>query len=330
MAGKWNGFTEDDIKKLHDRELGSTRREDPVPGGEVRVAKRQARLLPGPGRKNVTRERMLQAPQQDALVTGSKEDVPEKAFLSRPEKTAGESKNKSVHLENSAGTVDMTSAVSIVAATEGSPAHTEGPLLVEGGGIEGPEQEPGGGKGLSCSLDEFRERQRLMEEQNRQRKQLLSQALADRKKRTKEEARHLQQIQDELQKLDHLLSNDVSILRNHIENASIEFMEAQKRYDKAEKEFLAAKLVLFGKLERKELLTGHLCQIIEQNELRKARKLSELMDKLELGVTVQQPQPPGDASTVPAQLRPGGCSEEQTAVSQKAEDNTQEEEQILP
>jgi len=44
---------------------------------------------------------------------------------------------------------------------------------------------------------------------------------------------------------------------------------------------LDAKQILFAKLERKELLTKHLCTIIEQNEMRKAQKLSELMAKLE-------------------------------------------------
>jgi RAB6-interacting golgin len=48
-----------------------------------------------------------------------------------------------------------------------------------------------------------------------------------RKKQTTAEAGRLQQIQDELQKLDMLLSNDVSILRDKIEVASQEFMEAQ-------------------------------------------------------------------------------------------------------
>lgn len=89
-------------------------------------------------------------------------------------------------------------------------------------------------------------------------------------------------IQEELQKLDQRLSCDVSIIRNQIEAASLEFMEAQKRYDRAEKEFLDAKLLLYTKLERKELLTHHLCTIIEQNEMRKAQKLSELMEKLQM------------------------------------------------
>lgn len=65
------------------------------------------------------------------------------------------------------------------------------------------------------------------------------------------------------------------------------FCCCRKRYNRAEKEFLEAKLCLFGKLERKELLTEHLCTIIEQNEMRKARKLSELMDKLELSTSIE-------------------------------------------
>lgn len=56
----------------------------------------------------------------------------------------------------------------------------------------------------------------------------------------------------------------------------------QLRFSRAEKEFLDSKQNLFAKMERKELLTKHLCTIIEQNELRKAKKLSELMGKLSI------------------------------------------------
>lgn len=76
-------------------------------------------------------------------------------------------------------------------------------------------------------LDEFQARQKLIEEQNRKRKELLAKALADRTKRTEEEARKLKEIQNEFKKLDAMLSNDVSILRHQIEAASLEFMEAQ-------------------------------------------------------------------------------------------------------
>lgn len=52
--------------------------------------------------------------------------------------------------------------------------------------------------------------------------------------------------------------------------------------EKAETEYVAAKLDLHKKTEVKEQLTEHLCAIIQQNELRKARKLEELMLQLEL------------------------------------------------
>lgn len=56
----------------------------------------------------------------------------------------------------------------------------------------------------------------------------------------------------------------------------------RKRYIKAEREFLEMKLLLHQKLERKEMLTEHLCTIIEKNEERKANKLTELLNKLQL------------------------------------------------
>ncbi|XP_062833866.1 RAB6-interacting golgin isoform X2 [Anolis carolinensis] len=56
----------------------------------------------------------------------------------------------------------------------------------------------------------------------------------------------------------------------------------RKRYDKAEAEYVAAKLDLQKKAELKEQLTEHLCTIVQQNELRKAQKLEELMYQLEV------------------------------------------------
>ena len=56
----------------------------------------------------------------------------------------------------------------------------------------------------------------------------------------------------------------------------------RKRYDAAEAEFVAAKLELHRTSESKELLSEHLCTIIQQNEVRKAEKLAELLKTLEL------------------------------------------------
>lgn len=76
-------------------------------------------------------------------------------------------------------------------------------------------------------IDELQTRQKLMEEQNRRRKELLARAIADKKKRTQQEAQRLNEVQNEFKKLDAMLSSDVKLLRKRIEAASIEYMEAQ-------------------------------------------------------------------------------------------------------
>merc|ERR1712013_312362 len=118
-------------------------------------------------------------------------------------------------------------------------------------------------------FEAFQVKQKLIEEQNRKRK-------------TDSETKKLELVRQELEKIDLMLNTDVQFLRDSIEQASMEFMEAQKRYDRAEKEFVESKLQLFSSMERKELLTDHLCTIIEQNEIRKAKKLNALMEELEL------------------------------------------------
>jgi len=130
------------------------------------------------------------------------------------------------------------------------------------------------------NLEEFEKKQKLIEEQNRLKKELLGKALALRQKKAEDEAQKLHQIKVELSRLDASLSNDVGILRSHIEVASAELTDAEKRYDKAEREFIEAKQQLFSKRERKDLLTEHLCAIIEQNEMRKAHRLTNLMIQL--------------------------------------------------
>lgn len=76
-------------------------------------------------------------------------------------------------------------------------------------------------------LEEIQARQKLIEEQNRRRKELLTRVLADKRKQTQEEAQKLNEIQNEFKKLDAVLSNDVKLLRKRIEIASIHYMEAQ-------------------------------------------------------------------------------------------------------
>ncbi|XP_067012766.2 RAB6-interacting golgin isoform X2 [Anabrus simplex] len=318
MAVQWDGFTEDDIKKLSVTECLVEGQQSHKPVAEIRVAKRQAGLLKGSGKKNVARERMLQkAPPTSTVTDATSDDIPESARLSKPKAPDVQNTSEKLPLM-SEGSSDSGCAVSNggpspesskTSSADASPSH--GPVFLRI--KEGKNYEVVGSD--KTSLDEFQTRHKMMEEQNRRRKELLAKALANRKKQTHEEARRLQQIQEELQKLDVRLSNDVGILRNQIEAASFEFMEAQKRYDKAEKEFLEAKLCLFGKLERKELLTEHLCTIIEQNEMRKARKLSELMDKLQLGTSIELSEEEQKHATAGAALLSPLCALDEVSYS---------------
>ncbi|XP_021349647.1 uncharacterized protein LOC110447972 isoform X2 [Mizuhopecten yessoensis] len=138
------------------------------------------------------------------------------------------------------------------------------------------------------TLERFREQQKEIEEANKHKKALLSKTLSERQKKARKEAEKLTHIQKELMILDNLLSADVTVVRNRIEFASRDYMEATRRYDKAEKEFIEAKLDLQKKSELKEQLTEHLYTIIHQNEIRKAKKLSDLMTELDMETKGEQ------------------------------------------
>jgi RAB6-interacting golgin len=133
------------------------------------------------------------------------------------------------------------------------------------------------------NLDTLHKKQKEIEEENQKKKTLLHQAIAERYQKTAAEAKILTSVQVELDKIDLLLSNDVFILRDKIETANKTFEAARRRFESAEKEYVCAKIGLHKASEEKELLAEHLYTIIQQNELRKAARLNELMTKLHLG-----------------------------------------------
>ena len=70
-----------------------------------------------------------------------------------------------------------------------------------------------------------------------------------------------------------------------------------------EKELIEAKLDLHDKIELKDQLTEHLYTVINQNEIRKSKKLAELMDKLELDeMDDDVVAPPGGTCSMPAMI----------------------------
>lgn len=92
---------------------------------------------------------------------------------------------------------------------------------------DGLEETPNKQKITEIDLDEFQLRQKFLKEQNQKRKELLVKKIAEKAKKTEDEARQLKEIQGEFRQLNALLSSDVSILRHQIEVASVELLEAQ-------------------------------------------------------------------------------------------------------
>uniref|UniRef100_A0A1B6FQ09 RAB6-interacting golgin n=2 Tax=Cuerna arida TaxID=1464854 RepID=A0A1B6FQ09_9HEMI len=273
MTDKWEGFSPEEILKIANQKHPITKKLSQSNSTVKKSTFGQSKF----SKKNMTRERMLKTHQ--VVNREHQGNLPQQARLYIPQIPEEEEFEDST-VEKSLNSVASGSVpleLSNVYNTTGNCEQIEANNTATIKTFTAVNE---------VLLEDFEKRQKMIKEQNRQRKELLKKALEDRTKKTHEEARRLSQIEDELKKLDLQLSNDVSVLRNQIEVASLEFMEAQKRFDRAEKEYLDAKLALFTKKERKELLTGHLCTIIEQNELRKAKKLSDLMDKLQLGSVV--------------------------------------------
>lgn len=176
-------------------------------------------------------------------------------------------------------------------------------------------------------LEQLQQEQKIIEERNKRKKALLAKTIAEKSKQTQAEAVKLKRIQKELQALDDMVSNDIGILRGRIEQASWDYSTARKRYEKAEAEYVAAKLDLHRRTEVKEQLTEHLCAIIQQNELRKAHKLEELMEQLQLQAheEVEEEEAkqgngaPANQEEAPHSNKDGTNTDQQTAAKPEAD-----------
>lgn len=133
---------------------------------------------------------------------------------------------------------------------------------------------------------DFELHRKLMEEQNKMKRNLLQEAISKHAEKTQAEAKKLNEIKHALDLLDSELATDVSILRKQIESATLHFNTQERNYCAIERSFLKAKQDLYQAHEKKELLTEHLYTIIAHNEDRKAKRLSELMEKV--GLTLNE------------------------------------------
>ena len=150
------------------------------------------------------------------------------------------------------------------------------------------------------SLEKLQQQQKVIEEQNKKKQSMIKETLAERMRQTQHESMKLKDINRELSKLDHLLQVDVKILRDKIDGACVEYAYAQKRFEVAEKEYVTAKMDYHKKKEHKDQLQECLYTIIQENEIRKAKKLEELMAKLSESLEIPVSSPVATTASDPS------------------------------
>ncbi|KAJ8376151.1 hypothetical protein SKAU_G00067310 [Synaphobranchus kaupii] len=256
MAG-WSGFSDEELRRMQQKE-------------PVSSAARGRRPAPtNRSRQQLQRERALQqaAQQRDVSAHLPPEQLLAKPAVPTPNQTAPKTTSE---------TSTTSQLQEPVVVNHHSVPTTEAAIMSKE--LEKQEVE----LREKTRLEQLQQEQRMMEEKNKRKKALLTKTIAEKSKQTQAEAVKLKRIQKELQALDDMVSNDIGILRGRIEQASWDYSTARKRYEKAEVEYVSAKLDLQKKTDVKEQLTEHLYAIIQENELRKACKLEELMKQLEL------------------------------------------------
>ncbi|XP_041276106.1 RAB6-interacting golgin isoform X1 [Onychostruthus taczanowskii] len=275
MAEAWAGFSQEELRRLRGQRPDLY---EPSPPQQQQQPPRP-QAVPKT-RKQLQREKALQQQSQRLGLQGGAASVTPEQLLSAPQPkpcepqqpapAAGDERQRDSREQQQQG---VTAAESCNGRDSAQPRPTKPNSQAERKKVELQEKS---------RWEILQQEQRLIEEKNKRKKALLARAIAERSKRTQAETVKLKRIQKELQALDDMVSADIGILRNRIDQASLDYSYARKRYDKAESEYVAAKLDLQHKTEIKEHLTEHLCTIIQQNELRKARKLEELMQQLDV------------------------------------------------
>ncbi|XP_032662055.1 RAB6-interacting golgin isoform X1 [Chelonoidis abingdonii] len=278
MAGGWAGFSEQELRRLRGPHAGT--------GRDTSESSDQQRRPPSvnKSRQQLLREKALKQQCHKLGLQDGAASVPPEQLLSvpkhklcLPQQPLPPPPPSSIKDQRQHDTKDQQNAQGLENPCNGSENPQEFPVKMdfklEKKRVELQEKS---------HWEVLQQEQRLMEEKNKRKKALLAKAIAERSRRTQAETVKLKRIQKELQALDDMVSADIGILRNRIDQASMDYSFARKRYDKAESEYVAAKLDFQRKTEIKERLTEHLCTIIQQNELRKAKKLEELMKQLEV------------------------------------------------
>jgi len=251
----WQGFTDADLKRMQKA------------GGEgPKIVKPVIRKTPQQNNKKPTNKRPVK-PKQKADKT-----LPQSAYLGKA-KSEAEEKVEIKGVEEKQPIEKTSVKPETPTKTQNHQEVKEKELITDEKEVQNKEMQ---------KLENVHRRQKEMEERNRRKKDLLAKEIATRKKKALAESSKLVKVQAELAKLDQLLSNDVSVVRDKIDDACYDYNQAKKRFEQAEQEYIQSKIDLHKKTTLKEDLTEHLYHLIEANEERKSKKLEELLHALDV------------------------------------------------
>ncbi|XP_038613833.1 RAB6-interacting golgin isoform X2 [Tachyglossus aculeatus] len=214
MARAWAGFSEEELRKLRQHQ------DPPEPPD------RQRHRPVHKSRQQLQREKALRQQQKFGL-QDEPTAVPPEQLLSAPQQKPG----------------PQQPPTSPPLPPDGEPGHRTGNHRRDPGlensrdsheKVEDVIPKP------NCTLEKkkvelqekshwevLQQEQRLMEEKNKRKKALLAKAIAERSRRTQAETVKLKRIQKELQALDDMVSADIGILRNRIDQASMDYSYAR-------------------------------------------------------------------------------------------------------
>ncbi|ALC44973.1 CG33052, partial [Drosophila busckii] len=320
MAGKFDGFSHDEILKITGHKQRSKQ--------NVETAKQALRNLPGIKRmpdkmfrqadqlRKQQQQQQQKQPQQVAKGNATKSRSATPTEIATPTPTPTDDKKEeeeSLNLERGlsdslvealycGAVVESRAASKADAATYATISSDDSSILKLNGTDDDVSTLPSTKDSSNAetlntdspfkgiSLKDFEQHRKLIEEQNKQKKQMLYKAIEQHTQKTAQECKKIEEIRHELSKLESDLAVDVAMLRKQIDSACIHFATVEKNYIKIEAQFLKAKIDLHNAAEKKELLTEHLCTVIAHNEDRKAQKLTELMQKVGLTPTEDEPE----------------------------------------
>ncbi|KAM9410678.1 RAB6-interacting golgin isoform 1-T1 [Pholidichthys leucotaenia] len=291
MSG-WAGFSEEELRRIQrkDSSAAAWGRKPPPPVSRTRQQLQRERAMQLAAQKYAGGGTPGLSPGQQLTKSPPNDEPPPAVLVGAPTVKQEEHQKSSVMNKNHKPAEEMETP------TVKELEKQEAELVMVWSDKTETEEILGSGSSMVQSfawrektrLEQLQQEQKIIEERNKRKKALLAKTIAEKSKQTQAEAVKLKRIQKELQALDDMVSNDIGILRGKIEQASWDYTAARKRYEKAEVEYVTAKVDLHKKTEVKEQLTEHLCAIIQQNELRKAHKLEELMQQLQLQATEEE------------------------------------------